>query len=180
MKQKNLGTVVLALFTVGVGCGDSYGNLNTTSRLVVTLQALQGQGTREKPFPLSFDPSPPIGLKIVAMGPDGQVDTSYNSFVRLSVKPGSVVGVTGDPGSASGRNVLLKAGVADNVAVSIAASYGATHIWAEDIGYTPADPQRQPPPQCSDGIDNNNNGLIDFPADPGCAFANDDNEDLGT
>jgi hypothetical protein len=31
-------------------------------------------------------------------------------------------------------------------------------------------------PQCSDGIDNDGDGLIDFPADPGCTDANDNNE----
>jgi hypothetical protein len=29
------------------------------------------------------------------------------------------------------------------------------------------------PPQCSDGIDNDGDGLIDYPADPGCASAAD-------
>ena len=36
------------------------------------------------------------------------------------------------------------------------------------------------PPQCSDGIDNNHNGLIDYPADPGCYAPIDNTEDLGT
>ena len=31
-------------------------------------------------------------------------------------------------------------------------------------------------PQCSDGIDNDGDGLIDFPADPGCDDANDNDE----
>ncbi len=32
------------------------------------------------------------------------------------------------------------------------------------------------PPQCSDGLDNDGDSLIDFPADTGCADANDDDE----
>ena len=32
-----------------------------------------------------------------------------------------------------------------------------------DVGYTPVDIAK--PPQCSDGIDNNGNGVIDFPAE---------------
>ena len=32
------------------------------------------------------------------------------------------------------------------------------------------------PPQCSDGIDNDGDGTIDFPADPGCTDPNDDDE----
>jgi hypothetical protein len=33
-----------------------------------------------------------------------------------------------------------------------------------------------PPPQCSDGIDNDGDGLIDFPADPQCSSADDNDE----
>ncbi len=33
-----------------------------------------------------------------------------------------------------------------------------------------------PAPQCDDGIDNDSDGLIDFPADPGCTNADDDTE----
>ncbi len=33
-----------------------------------------------------------------------------------------------------------------------------------------------PAPQCSDGIDNDGDGLTDYPADPGCADANDNDE----
>ena len=33
-----------------------------------------------------------------------------------------------------------------------------------------------PPAQCADGIDNDLDGLIDFPADPGCIDALDDDE----
>jgi hypothetical protein len=165
---------------LSVGCTGSYGSLNTTSRLVVTIVSSGNLGAKDKPFPLSFDPSPPIALKIVAMRADGQIDPTYNGYVRLSVKPGSVVGVTGDANRVDGRNVLLQSGVVENVSVSIAASFGPTHIWAEDVGYTPADPLRKPPPQCANGIDDNGNGVVDYPAEPGCFAANDDNEDLGT
>src|SRR5205823_884204 len=32
-------------------------------------------------------------------------------------------------------------------------------------------------PQCSDGKDNDGDGLVDFPEDPGCTSATDDTED---
>jgi hypothetical protein len=80
----------------------------------------------------------------------------------------------------NGRNVLLVDGVADNVVVQLLAAYGDTRLWVEDLGYIPADPARTPPPQCSNGIDDNHNDLIDYPADPGCAYANDDSENGGT
>ncbi len=34
-----------------------------------------------------------------------------------------------------------------------------------------------PVTQCSDGVDNDSDGLVDYPNDPGCASPNDDNED---
>jgi hypothetical protein len=70
--------------------------------------------------------------------------------------------------------------VADGIVVPVLGAFGDAHVWAEDLGYEPASPTRMPPPQCSDGIDNNNNGFIDYPADPGCYAPNDDTEDPGT
>ena len=37
-----------------------------------------------------------------------------------------------------------------------------------------------PPPACSNGIDDNHNGLVDYPIDPGCYAANDDSENGGS
>ncbi len=159
------------------GCGDTYGHLGTTSYLQVAITG-GDPGARDRLLPLTFDQSAPITIKVTATRGDGQIDTSYNGYVRISVKPGTVVNLAG-PGT-DGRNVLLHGGVVDGIGVSVAGSFGPTHIWAEDIGYTPADPKRTPPPLCSNGADDNNNGVVDFPADPGCAFANDDTEDLGT
>src|SRR5262249_11527871 len=82
--------------------------------------------------------------------------------------------------NAAGRNVQLVNGVADGVAVEIVAAYGPSRVWFDDEGYQPADPARMPPPQCADGIDNNGNGLVDLPADPGCALANSDTAHGGT
>lgn len=55
-----------------------------------------------------------------------------------------------------------------------------------DRGSTPPSPTPGPTPtpepsapptfECSDGVDNDNDGLTDFPADPGCSSANDDDE----
>ena len=40
----------------------------------------------------------------------------------------------------------------------------------------PGDPEPPLPKACSDGADNDGDGLIDYPADPGCSSANDDDE----
>jgi hypothetical protein len=179
MKNRFASLAAFALGTASAvfGCGDTYGHLGTTSFLQVTITG-GDPGARDRLLPLTFDQSAPITVKVAAIRADGQIDTAYNGYVRISVKPGTVVNLSG--ANTDGRNVLLHGGVVDGLGVSVAGSFGPTHIWAEDIGYTPADPKRTPPPACSNGIDDNGNGTIDYPADPGCAFANDDSEDLGT
>lgn len=48
-------------------------------------------------------------------------------------------------------------------------------------GQTPPQPPQPPPPgtraQCSDGVDNDNDGKIDYPADPSC-YGGDDNDEF--
>src|SRR6185437_16441143 len=106
----------------------------------------------------------------------------FNGYVRLSVDPGTVTAVTG-PGS-DGRNIFVQDGTASGVAQVIAV-YGPARLWVEDLGYLPVpkDPTTGQPlhtPQCADGMDNNGNGLIDYPSDPGCYYADDDTEEGGT
>ncbi|MEO6575671.1 MAG: hypothetical protein ABIP89_17605, partial [Polyangiaceae bacterium] len=118
------------------------------------------RGKADARLPLSLETPAHFTLTIEARTPQGTPDPSFNGYVRVSVKPGQVLPISTAGGN--GRNVLLTNGRAD------------------DVGYQPADPTRMPAPQCSDGQDNNGNGTVDFPADPGCAFANDDSEEIGT
>ncbi|MFQ5541126.1 MAG: hypothetical protein ACE5F4_02680, partial [Candidatus Paceibacteria bacterium] len=41
-----------------------------------------------------------------------------------------------------------------------------------------SDTTESPNPQCSDGIDNNGNGKIDYPTDPACVSPTDGNEEV--
>ena len=169
--------IVTCTGALGMGCNHGFGEVKSSDRLVVSL--LQGdRGTPDARLPLTFSDPSNATLKIEAYHADGSLNTDFSGYVRLSVKPGSVETVSGP--NVVGRNVKLVNGVADNVTVSLVGSYGDARIWAEDMGYFPVDPNADPPPQCSDGKDNNGDGTIDFPADPGCAFANDDSEDGGT
>lgn len=135
---------------------------------------------KDSPLPLPTAHTPvEIDTEIKALKADGTVDTTFNGYVRVSVEPGAVVDVQGADGAgAEGRNALLKNGVAKDEKVFVEQARGPTRLWVEDIGYKPADPFK--PPECSDGIDNDGDGLIDYPQDPGCAFANDDSETGGT
>lgn len=44
------------------------------------------------------------------------------------------------------------------------------------VEVVPAAPPPPPPPVCADGLDNDNDGLIDFPSDKGCESADDGDE----
>ncbi|MFO0676347.1 MAG: hypothetical protein U0169_07425 [Polyangiaceae bacterium] len=165
--------IVAVLLAFGASCTSGFGRTGPGSRLTVFI-AKGNTGSPTERLPLSFTNPTDLVVRVEARKSDGTLDTDMNGFVRLSSKPGSVVGLVGE--GTNGRNVQMKNGVADAVSVQIIAAYGDARIWAEDIGYTPADPTRNPPPQCADGLDNDGNGLADYPLDPGCAFANDDAE----
>jgi hypothetical protein len=183
------GTLVLS----DSACTGSFPTTPSSERLSVSILS----GPTSSPsarIPLNFTTPYVYTVGVEALHEDGTVDTSFNGYVRLSSQPGSVQAVSGP--NTSGRNVQLVNGVATNVSVSVLAAYGDAFIVADDVGYVPADPARvctsaascppqctvnQPcPPQCANGIDDNHNGLIDYPADPGCYLANDDTEDGGT
>jgi hypothetical protein len=157
-------------------CSSGFGSSPSGEQLQITIEPGTNLGTTSR-LPLSFTQSDTYTVNVSAIK-DGKVDTGFNGYVRLSSQPGTVETVTGP--NTNGRNVQLVHGVASGVQVQILAAYGDTRIWVEDLGYVPADPQGLHPPECSNGIDDNRNDLIDYPADPGCYLANDDTENGGT
>jgi hypothetical protein len=163
---------VCAASVVAPGCGTNAATIGPGKKLVVTIT--NGDvGTLENPLPVKVSQTNTFTVNVEAQLPDGTVDTSFNGYVNLSIQPGTITDLTV-------RNEKLDAGRADNIVLPVEGVFGEAHIWATDLGYEPAAPNRVPPPQCADGIDNNNNGLIDYPADPGCYAPVDDTEDLGT
>jgi hypothetical protein len=167
----------VAFLASAQGCSSGFPHTGSTARMEVIIQQGTPVGTRDKPLPLALDVPAPFPVVVRMLRPDGAVDTSFNGVVRLGVKPGTVQQIQG--AGADGRNVKLTNGVSAVVTASVQGAFGETRFVAEDIGFLPVDPLRQPPPACSDGQDNDGDGLVDFPADPGCAFANDDTETGG-
>ncbi len=98
----------------------------------------------------------------------------WSGAVRLSVRPGAVLSVTGE--GATGRNITLNDGKGEGL-VTVTAVYGPARLWVQDLGYTPVSGGT---PACADGLDDDGDGVLDFPSDPGCAFADDDSEEEGT
>jgi hypothetical protein len=181
MKRAALLFVLLALAALcSVSCSgaDGFGKTRSPPRLVVEIDPTARRGAPEAPLDLAVDTPFPFRVTIRALDVNGNVDPSFNRYVRLSSKPGAIEPLVG--GDVDGRNVLLKGGESVQVEVRIANAYGTTYIVADDLGYVPADPLRDPPPACSNGIDDDGDGAIDFPADNGCAFANDDAEAGGS
>jgi len=160
-------------------CSSGFGTIGQGKKLVVTLKADDYRGSLGSPLPVSVVSPVTFHVKVEAQLPDGTLDTSFNGSINLSVQPGTISDLTV-------RNIELKAGVNVPIAgdpyiiVPVIGAFGQAHIWAEDLGFEPEAPNSNPPPQCADGIDNNNNGLIDYPADPGCYAPVDNTEDLGS
>ena len=160
------------LALVAGACQGGFPSIGLGNRLVVTLT--QGNpGTPDQQLPISVVTPTAFTVNIEADLPDGTIDTSFNGYVNILAQPGTVSDL-------DVRNVQLKNGAITGVVIPIVAAFGETHIWADDLGYEPVAPNSDPPPQCADGIDNNHNGLIDYPADPGCYAPVDNTEDLGT
>ena len=161
-----------AVSALAPACGTNAATIGPGKKLVVTIT--KGDvGSLENPLAVSVHNTSSFTVSVEAQLPDGTTDTSFNGYVNLTVQPGTVTDLTV-------RNEKLTSGKIDGVVLPVVGAFGEAHIWATDLGYEPAAPNRMPPPQCADGIDNNNNGLIDYPADPGCYAPVDDTEDGGT
>jgi len=178
-----LVTAALGLGSVSGACSDGFGRPRATRRLEITFEpdatgAAPNLGTAAAPLRLAIDTAVLFNVKVRAVNLDGSTDASFTRYVRMSAKPGAIEPLTGP--DVDGRNILLKNGESVPVQIRLANAYGLTYIVADDLGYVPTDPLRDPPPGCSDGIDNDGDGAIDYPADEGCAFANDDAEEGGT
>ncbi|MGH7296933.1 MAG: hypothetical protein ACRELB_18480, partial [Polyangiaceae bacterium] len=149
------------------GCFTNNGRGNTLAVDIVS----GAVGSLDQPLPISVFQPTPFTVDITAQLPDGSTDTSFEGYVNVLSQPGTVSDL-------DVRNVQLHDGVYQGLVVPVVGAFGETHIWADDLGYKPVAPTSNP--QCSDGKDNNGNGLIDYPADPGCYAPVDDTEDLGT
>jgi hypothetical protein len=158
--------------------GDKIGHTPNPPRLVVVLDPMDKVGSIDAPLDLKVNIPISFHATVHAVAANGAIDTTFNRYVRISTKPGAIDPLTG--ADTDGRNVLLKAGESVAVEVKISNAYGPTYVVADDLGYVPKDPLSDPPPKCSNGIDDDGDGTVDFPADPGCAFANDDSEEGGT
>ena len=187
-----LGASVFALAVAQGGCDTKgFGKPYSGLRLVVELRsAPRGPivdqradnsavlGSTLTPLDLSVDAPQPFHVVVRALDQNGNTDARFNGYVRISAKPGAIEPIAAP--DADGRNIKLTNGESPDFEVKLSNAYGTTYIVADDLGYAPADPLAKPPPVCANGRDDDGDGTIDFPADEGCAFANDNSEGGGT
>lgn len=135
------------------------------------------RGRPDARLPFSLVPAP-ISVDIEVLGQDGSVLTGFDGSVEVRIEPGDVVRVElADGSSTIGPEVPITGGVARGVDVYVAKAYADARIWAEEIGYVPGDPATA---QCANGIDDDGDRLVDLARDPGCRYANDDDERAGS
>lgn len=160
------------------GCTKAAEPVEGLSSFDVTVTRVNGADPPDADAPLPAnrgDVEEEWSFRVEARDPAGQ-PVPFDGFVRLSVRPGAVNAVEGS--GAEGRNIRLKNGVAEGV-VRVVGVYGEARLWVEDIGYEPAPDGRKA--ACSNGENDDDEDVqVDFPNDPGCAFADDDSEIGGT
>ena len=111
-------------------------------------------------FPSTFTP---VSISVEALRAGGGLKDDYDGTLQVRVVPGEV--------DESTRFVRLENGRNDSHEIQLRYSFGNTRIWVEEVGLD----QRN---ECRDGFDNDGNGRLDFPGDPGC-FAEDDPSEGG-
>jgi hypothetical protein len=119
-----------------------------------------------------------LAVELSAIAEGGEA-VDFDGHARITVEPGAVVQVYDADLRPTARNVRLRNGKATAI-VEVTAVYGETRLLVEDLGYTPAEPGETPACANGENDDPDEDVFVDFPTDPGCAFANDDSEELGS
>ena len=127
-------------------CSSGFAEQSTLNRIAVKLKDPSLAGSRTSRKPVSIDKPETFSVSIEMLKADGKRDTSFDKYVRINIKPGTVVSVAGS--GVNGRNVLLRKGFADNIDVSVVGAFGDARIVAEDLGYQPKNVGDGKPAQC--------------------------------
>ncbi|MBN1946621.1 MAG: hypothetical protein JW797_13185 [Bradymonadales bacterium] len=102
-----------------------------------------------------------VTVGVEALHLDGTLKEDYNGTLQASIIPGRV-----DPATIF---VVLQNGVNTGHQLRFRFAFGEARIWMEEVGEAQA-------AECRNGFDDDGNGLIDFPADPGCFGLEDPSE----
>ncbi len=181
-RTRNIMLALCAMAAPTLSCGGAPlpdpGTKDRANNGVLTMRVtIPPEANRGAPgAPLSFSATHEYTVRVEALGLDGNPVQSFNGTAQLAVSPGVLTQVSGT--GVAGRLVRLTNGVAEGVTVRFVRSYGEARISAEEQGYDLGDGSATP--ACADGMDNDNDGRVDYPADFGCAAPNDNSERGGS
>ncbi len=149
---------------------------NAPASVRVTVAA-SDRGRPDARWPFSLDAAP-IPVDIELLGQDGARLEGFDGNVEIRIEPGDVVRVElADGTTTTGPEIPVSGGAALGVRVFVAKAYADARFWVEEIGYRPGDPATA---ACSNGLDDDGDRLVDLARDPGCRYANDDDEGAGS
>lgn len=115
-----------------------------------------------------------IALDSKAGGTVGSGTQVYDNVAIVAIGGGSTA--ARNDHNVSGQNVSYVGSTSSYEGYALTSPKG-TASDGLDVGARFGGPPPPPPPaQCSDGIDNDSDGFVDFPTDPGCVSASDDDE----
>ncbi|MDX9722960.1 MAG: hypothetical protein RBU37_19580 [Myxococcota bacterium] len=169
MSSSSLQRIALlfALLSATFGCNDEE-TLAPREIIAYTVEFVDASpmsiGAAEQPLPFNtLFTEYEVRVNVRAIGQDGAVFPTNQRLVLRSI-----------PGEVSPKSSVIKLnnGEALNVSVQMRYAFGETRIWVEDVGL-PDDPTVN---ECADGLDNDGDGLIDWPNDPSCGWADDVSE----
>ncbi|MDW8361326.1 MAG: hypothetical protein RMK74_02900, partial [Myxococcales bacterium] len=137
----------------------------------------EARGSPAAPLPVSVEPTV-VPVQLEVLGVDGSPRADFDGWLELRIEPGDVVRTQMSGGERTfGPHVPVRGGRAQDVLVHVARAFGTARIWAEDVGYIPADPATA---ACANGLDDDGDGRVDAPLDPGCRYGNDGDEREGS
>lgn len=171
---------LVGMLLAGAGCSESPALPDEVQNFKISFVGQPNLGTPDQPIPFSTNRNEPdlFVVDIEAMQ-DGQVDTSYNGWVVISVRPEVVS--CGEVMAPDPPAVKLENGVARDAEIRLSKAYCTVRLVATDEGYVrPADMANA---ACNNGIDDDRDGYIDYPpmgGDFGCFLPSDDSETGGT
>ena len=171
----------------GLGCGPTVQPRPEVESFTVGLTSISlfDETSGWQPFwPDPESPEAPAGeLPFAARVKVGiTIETSpsepdFDGFVSVAAIPGQILSVESATAEVRRTSVRVVGAAPVALDVQLHNAYGETRLWAEDVGLDPAPPVDSP---CDDGIDNDRDGLTDYPLDPGCFMRNDGSERPGS
>lgn len=171
----------LAAALVAAGCGserpEPVVDFFTVSLVKVeVLDPIEGWQER-RPSPddrLPFATPTRLTAEITPRSHSGE---AFDGFVQIDLVPGDVVNVTSEAAEVTRTAVRITGGQPVTAVIEVDGAFGDARLLIEDAGYRPGQAQHA---RCDDGLDNDSDGMVDYPLDPGCFLRNDDSEEQGS